>query len=189
MSNVGDDTAHAVCHRIQYGPTPSQFMKLTVPSRSSAEGIAIAFILHGGFWKQKYGIDNAAIESLAPFFVSRGVAACEVEYRRVAPPGSESPGDGEGGWPKTNDDIILALNKIVDVCDTGDFSHLRLRKDRIVLLGHSAGGYLALWACMDGNRCRIPITPLCCVALAPVCDLFEATKRRFGFILFLYPSS
>jgi dienelactone hydrolase len=49
---------------------------------------------------------------------------------------------------------------------------------RIVIMGHSAGGYLALWACSQLADRRLPFTPMLCVAIAPICDLPEACKRK-----------
>ncbi len=144
----------------------------------------VAVILHGGFWKSKYGIGNSAIESLSPFFLSQGIATCEVEYRRVG--GGE--GD-EGGYPNTNNDIICALSKLDEVTKSMRNQSVSAMKeavlvstipdiDRIFLVGHSAGGYLALWSCSKLADRNIPFKPLACVALAPVSDLIEADRRR-----------
>ena len=75
----------------RYGAHPSQYIRVAVPNGDSACPVAV--IVHGGFWKNKYAMDSAAIESLAPFLVARGFATVEVEYRRR---------DDEGGsWPGT----------------------------------------------------------------------------------------
>lgn len=161
---------------IRYGPAPSQYIKLTVPEKITDAETPVAVIIHGGFWKQKYTIDNSAIDTMAPYFLSRGIAACLVEYRRV---GTEPLGSGDaGGWPLTNDDIVLALNKLHEACSMDQFRQFRLCTSKIFLLGHSAGGHLAMWVSMASNVSRLSFVPLLCVALAPICDLVEAAKRR-----------
>jgi acetyl esterase/lipase len=168
----------SVSVRVPYGPNPSQYMVLSLPAPAPvpAAGLSVAVIVHGGFWKEKYRVDNSAIESLAPYFTARGVAACMVEYRRCSPAASGEDED-EGGWPRSNDDLVAALNALHGLCGT---SPHRLRPDGIFLVGHSAGGYLAMWTSMAANAARLTFVPSFCLALAPVCDLFEAAKRRLS---------
>ena len=88
-----------------YGPSPSQYFVLHVPrevlSASAAlqhakagnksqvkstylpNSVPIVVLIHGGFWKYKYNIENSSIESLVPFFLSKGMAVCQIEYRRI----------------------------------------------------------------------------------------------------------
>jgi pimeloyl-ACP methyl ester carboxylesterase len=71
-----------------------------------------------------------------------GIATFNVEYRRVGDPG--------GVWPGSFDDVLLAV------------AHARGISERLVLVGHSAGGHLALLA---AARLRLPV-----VAVAAVSD-------------------
>ena len=48
----------------------------------------------------------------------------------------------------------------------------------VFVIGHSIGGYLALWSCIDSNVEKLPFTPTACLALAPVGDLIQAEKRK-----------
>ena len=132
--------------KISYGPSASQFVRLYLPENPRV----CVVIVHGGFWKSKFGVDNAAIESLAPDLVERGFAAAEVEYRR---------GD-EGGWPQSSDDVAAAVRMLQP-------------RFSIVLLGHSAGGHAALLAA-EATK------PLLTVAVAPVADLVEAYNRKLS---------
>ncbi len=81
----------------------------------------------------------------------QGIATWNVEYRCVGVPG--------GGWPAARDDVQLA----VELAQS-------LQHAPIVLVGHSAGGQLALWA---GKHAGLPV-----VALAPVSDVRDAVERR-----------
>lgn len=168
--------------KIFYGPSPSQYFVLSMPDTTPADreaAIPVAVIIHGGFWKQKYTIENAAIENLAPFFLRRGISTCVLEYRRVPDRASAQVCDSDaGGWPASNEDVFLAMSKLSSVCIAGGCS--RPCVDKVFFVGHSAGGYLALWSCLSGNIGRLPFTPLCCVALAPVCDLLGAAERRYA---------
>ncbi len=53
-----------------------------------------------------------------------------IEYRRV--------GDG-GGWPATFEDVAAAIDHLATLDAPVDL-------ERVSILGHSAGGHLALWA-------------------------------------------
>jgi pimeloyl-ACP methyl ester carboxylesterase len=81
-----------------------------------------------------------------------GIATLNVEYRCVGVPG--------GGWPAVREDIQLALELA------------RRLSPNVVLVGHSAGGQLALWA---GKHAGLPV-----VALAPVSDVETAVRERGG---------
>ena len=59
-------------------------------------------IIHGGFWREKYNISNAAIETDSAATSLEGGLAIEVEYRRVG---------GGGGWPEEEDDVDAALKR------------------------------------------------------------------------------
>jgi acetyl esterase/lipase len=160
--------------KICYGDDSEQYLLLHKPSETVLEKgscLPTVVIIHGGFWKAKYAVGCAAIETLAPFVVEQGLVAVDIEYRRV--------GNG-GGWPETNWDVWQALASLCN-CPEVDMS-------RLVLVGHSAGGQLALWACHGGmealaNRKGMPplgsleFKPALCVALSPVADLVAGAER------------
>lgn len=95
---------------IQYGTHPEQFFHLHAPSNLSNDLFPVIFLIHGGYWKQCYNLDNSLIGNLPPFFVSQGFWCAHLEYRR----GCESD-NGSGGWPDTNVDILLALNTLISL--------------------------------------------------------------------------
>ncbi len=96
----------------------------------SADSCPVVVTIHGGFWKAKYGLEE--MDPLNEDLVRRGYAAWNIEYRRV--------GEDGGGWPGTFHDVIDAVNHLSEL---GKYFPLDL--SRVVILGHSAGGHLALW--------------------------------------------
>lgn len=83
----------------------------------------MAVLIHGGFWRQRYGRELEG--GIARDLVARGWAVWNIEYRRL--------GDG-GGWPATFQDVAAAIRA------------LPVEAERVVAVGHSAGGQLAVWA-------------------------------------------
>ena len=113
----------------RYGSYPSQFVRMHLPA---GDHLPVVVVVHGGFWRNRYGIELA--EPLAADLAKFGVAAAAVEYRRV--------GDG-GGWPTTMADVARAVDHLATA---GQYvAEGRLRLDRVVAVGHSAGGQLAAW--------------------------------------------
>lgn len=129
--------------------------------------------MHGGFWKSAYGIQppTSASESLAPDLARRGYAVAEVEYRR-----SE---DEEWGFPHTNHDVSIAI-KLAR-------SQPEVDNSRVFVIGHSAGGTLALWHAAqealarkeDGDDEGMPLVKRT-YALAPVADLRMAVEMKLS---------
>jgi acetyl esterase/lipase len=112
-----------------------------------AGGPSVAVLIHGGFWRARYGLDLE--HALAADLVARGWTVWNVEYRRL--------GDG-GGWPETYDDVRAAV------------AALPVDAERLVAIGHSAGGQLAVRAAAD-----VPLTAV--VSQAGALDLYELWRR------------
>jgi acetyl esterase/lipase len=148
---------------IPYGSHQEQYIRVSTPPRRKPT-LALSptvVIFHGGFWKAKYSLDNSCVETLCPFFLSKCYVVCEVEYRRREHEG--------GGFPGTNSDCVNALHELKRL-STEENEDLQIDISRVILLGHSAGAYLALWIGCAGSEMRdaLPFLPLLIVAIAPV---------------------
>ncbi|TQJ34722.1 acetyl esterase/lipase [Arthrobacter sp. SLBN-122] len=118
-------------HRHHYGQDPSQWGELFLPDLpAGARHQGVVVVIHGGYWRSTYGAELGA--PLAKDLAEQGMAAWNLEYRRA--------GNG-GGWPATFEDILAGIDKLADLVEP---HALDLRK--VVALGHSAGGHLAVWA-------------------------------------------
>lgn len=147
---------------ISYGPHRQQVMDLSLPDGPGPH--PVAFVLHGGFWRARY--KRSLMENLCSDLVARGWATANVEYRRLG----RFTGGG-GGVPETLDDIAAALDHLCDV-----EAPLDLR--RVVALGHSAGGHLALWAAAPRAGARVRCAGA--VGQAAVSDLERAAELGLG---------
>jgi pimeloyl-ACP methyl ester carboxylesterase len=145
-----DPPPSAADARVVYGPEPLQLGDLRVPA--GAGPFPLAVVLHGGYWQATYNLIHTG--HLCVALAAAGIATWNLEYRCVGVPGGE--------WPAAGEDVKLAL---------GALEKLPFARDGLtVLVGHSAGGQLALWA---AKRSGLPV-----VALAPVSDVRDAVLRR-----------
>lgn len=112
-----------------YGSAPTQVGDLHLPGAPSPPVICL---FHGGFWRMPYGYDQ--MTPLAEDLVRRGYAAWNLEYRRIGEPGA--------GWPGTFQDVSDGIDHLAALKAEG----IDLDLERVVTVGHSAGGHLALWA-------------------------------------------
>jgi len=153
----------------RYGADRSQLGDLHVPHGAGPHPVIA--LIHGGSWRKKYG--RAVMRAVAAALVQRGFAAWNIEYRRV--------GNG-GGWPQTLADVAAAIDRL-DGLDPS------LDPDRVDVLGHSAGGHLALWAAgretlpagAPGALAGPPRVPIRrAISLAGVCDLTGAYRDWNG---------
>ncbi|HTN79598.1 MAG TPA: alpha/beta hydrolase, partial [Acidimicrobiales bacterium] len=133
-----------------YGRHPSQHAEVFVPDDHDA--VATAVVIHGGFWRDRY--DRHLMDGLCASLAANGWAAANLEYRRVGADG--------GGWPVTLDDVRDGIDALTALEG--------MPLDRVVTIGHSAGGHLALWAATATGAVTAA------VSLAGVTDLVEAHR-------------
>jgi len=131
----------APVEQVSYGNDPNQFFELWRPA---ANPVGAAVIIHGGFWRAKYDLEH--IRPFCAALTAKGVAAANLEYRRV--------GQSGGGWPGTFNDVVAGVTA----------ASTRLGATPVVI-GHSAGGHLALRLASE------PLALRAVIALAPVADL------------------
>lgn len=125
---------------LTYGPEPDQIGWLYEPANTPpSDGYPVVVLIHGGFWRDQF--DASLMEGLATDLASRGYTVWNVEYRRV---------DGAGGWPATGTDVAAAIDYLADIA----ISH-PVDLDRVVSVGHSAGGHLGLWALGREDRVQL----------------------------------
>lgn len=147
-----------------YGEHPRNLADLHRPHGAGPHPVAV--VLHGGYWQPPW--TKLIMRPLCLDLVRRGWVAWNVEYRRLGRDG--------GGWPQTFDDVARAIDHLATLGDPA------LDLDRVTVVGHSAGGQLALWA---GGRPELPADApgaaprVQCrrvLALAAVCDLAAAGR-------------
>lgn len=156
---------------VRYGAGADQFGQLWPASGGAAGAAPVVVLLHGGYWRALYGLD--LMQPLAASLAAAGYAVWNLEYRRIGSPG--------GGWPGTLLDVAGGVDALADLADRG------LDPGRVAVVGHSAGGHLALWVCaahqLAGTRLdgvpvpRLRVRPGFVVSLAGVCDLTEAARQ------------
>ena len=166
-----DFLARGQSHR--YGSHPSQRAELYLPAGPGPHPVMV--LIHGGSWQKRYG--KIFTRGLAGDLHRRGWAVWNIEYRRV--------GAG-GGWPNTFTDVAAAIDQLAELDDE------RLDLDRVSILGHSAGGHLALWAAgrpnlpdgapgaLDGPP-RVRLRRV--ISQAGVADLADAYRRWHGGVV------
>jgi acetyl esterase/lipase len=149
--------------RVYYGPHADQWGELRLPPAvAPAAAVPVAVLLHGGFWRSIWGAD--LMDALAIDLVGRGFAAWNLEYRRP----------DLYGWDATTHDVAAGLATLHDKAALSDTADARLDSDRVAVIGHSAGGQLALRLAADGGRMAVA------VSLAGVVDLAEGDRRGVG---------
>jgi acetyl esterase/lipase len=131
---------------VPYGDHEDQVIELRRPSTAGPHPLAL--VLHGGFWRAGY--TRRSTTALAVALAGRGWTTANVEYRRLGP----------GAYREMLDDVAAARGRLEGF-------------DRVVAVGHSAGGHLALWLGAEG-------TVDACVALGGVCDLAAAEREGLG---------
>jgi acetyl esterase/lipase len=135
------DTPPPADARLRYGGDEHQFGDLRVPKGSGL--FPAAMFVHGGFWRAKYDLGHAGF--LCAALTKAGFATWNLEYRRVGNPG--------GGWPGSFEDVTAGYQFLKQL--TGKYP---IDAKRIIVLGHSAGGQLALALAAHHNSMRAVVS-------------------------------
>ena len=146
-----------------YGPQRLQRGEWWLPA--GRRDLPLVVLVHGGYWRR--GFDRHLQDAVAMALVDRDFAVWNIDYRSSAAP-----------WPATLTDAAAALDHVA-TCP-------RIDASRVAVVGHSAGGHLALWL---ASRGRLPagavgagpaVRPVLAVGQAPVADLVEGAVQRLG---------
>lgn len=140
---------------------------LTVPYGDDADQVAdvrygkdaerrpLVIIIHGGFWKPIY--DRAHTGPMAVALANEGWTVATIEYRRI-------PGNPDA----TLHDVSRAVERLPAL--------VKRHNGKAVLMGHSAGGHLVLWAGATSTSRDL----LGVLALAPAADLRLTEQLDLG---------
>ncbi len=114
--------------RASYGAGEHQHGDLRLPEGPGPHPVAV--VLHGGCWQGWHTYRH--IERLAQKLTEHGWATWNLEHRQAIEEG--------GGWPGTFLDVGRGTDYLRKVAED-----VPLDLSRVVAVGHSAGGHLALW--------------------------------------------
>jgi acetyl esterase/lipase len=148
---------------IQYGPGTMQSIDLFIPSGTGPFPVTI--LIHGGCWRNLPGAGREQLRHLGADLAKQGTAVWSIGYRRADEEG--------GGYPGTFQDVATAIDRLQSEAD-----RYQLDLSRTVMVGHSAGGHLALWAASRDQlpesaplRDSHPFVPASVISLAGIGDL------------------
>ena len=148
--------------RMQWGAEKWQYADLYMPDDPSPfqndAGLPCVMLIHGGFWKSSW--TSELMKPIAQDLAEAGVATWNIEFK------GWSDGD-EGVWMDTLSDVLrawgqLALLPGIDI-------------KRSMVMGHSAGGQLALLLAANAER-----KPWLVIAQAPITDLMSADAAKLS---------
>ena len=115
--------------RVPYGTDALQFVDVWLPKAKGPHPVVL--MVHGGCWQTDIA-DASIMNYIADALRARGIAVWNIEYRGVDRPG--------GGFPGTFLDVASAADAL-----RKSGQRFGLKTDKIVAIGHSAGGHLVLW--------------------------------------------
>jgi acetyl esterase/lipase len=151
--NLTDRDRAAPDHHLRYGSDSLQSIDLWLPVLAATRTtLPTVVMVHGGCWQSAIA-DRRLMDWVAADLRDAGVAVWNIDYRGVDRAG--------GGYPGTFHDVAMAADLLLDAAAT-----YALDLSRLVAVGHSAGGHLALWL---AARHRLPpASPLAATAPLPI---------------------
>lgn len=153
---------------IEYGRVGDVPLLLDAQVPDGAGPFPIAILVHGGGWSSgdKSGSnrpgDGADISPWFDLFSGAGYVWFSINYR-MAP---------QYPWPACRDDVDTAVRWVA-----AHAAEYKGDSRRIVLVGHSAGGHLAMFAATQPATAKYLRAA---IGFAPVTDLVADSERRGG---------
>jgi len=157
-SEILDLIPPAPDYTIRYGDGEHHFGELRLPRNRGPHPLVIA--IHGGFWRAMRTLSHMG--HLCAALADQGIASWNIEYCRL--------GQERGGWPGTAEDVAAGAAHINALS-----AEYPIDLSRVVVVGYSAGGQLALW--LAAHR-KVSVTGA--VSLAGVLDLRRAWELNLG---------
>lgn len=127
-------------HRYAYGEDAQQFGELTLPDSPPPHPLIV--LIHGGGYREMYNL--RPLGTVVSALAEAGFAVWNIEYRRF--------GNG-GDYPQMFLDVAAAADFVAQIAEAHN-----LDLSRVISMGHSAGGHLALW--LAGRRNIESASPL-----------------------------
>lgn len=144
--------ARAADSLIRYGDEPEHVADVWLGNEGKDKRPLVIFI-HGGYWRPP--IDRSHAGPLGAAVADAGFTIASIEYRRI-------PGHPE----VTLNDVARAVAKIP--------AEVQGHHGPIIVMGHSAGGHLALWAASKTSSLQGAL------ALGPAADLEYGFSHGVG---------
>lgn len=150
-----------------YGSSSRQKGEWWVPPGRTSRG-ALVVLVHGGYWRDTY--DLSLEDAVAADLAGHGYLVWNIDYAPSSDP-----------WPSTLADAADAY----DFAFRGHYQDL-VDPERVAVVGHSAGGQLALWL---ASRSTLPagapgkrdhVVPALAVPQAPVASFESAIRLGLG---------
>lgn len=134
VTNLHSAPANAT---LSYGANPRQIGELRLPANKGLHPVVI--VLHGGCWSDKFA-DLRYTSAISDALRDLGYATWNMDYRGID--------NKDGGWPGTFLDVAQGVDYLRSIS-----KKYNLDLNKVLVIGHSAGGHLALWL---GARHNLP---------------------------------
>ena len=153
----------------KYGDLDRQKGEWWLPPNAPPGKLPTVVLVHGGYWRATY--DLSLEDAVAADLAARGFLVWNIDYRPSSDP-----------YPATFVDAAAAYDHLA----TGLFAD-RVDPERVSVVGHSAGGHLALWLASRDNlpdgapgAGRKGPKPAVAVGQAPVASLVDGARLGLG---------
>jgi len=143
FSDVLEASAAVQTRVYHYGEQDEQLVEVIEPAKKPKANVVF---IHGGCWLADYGVDHS--RALLSAIAANGYRAIAPEYTRIS--------DGASPWPTMKHDLQQAVHWVLN----------RYPEEAVWLVGHSAGGHLALLLAPDFHHEVSGV-----IGLAPIVDL------------------